>query len=193
MLAGWVTDKLGCKMKVMMVLITALGAISILWFVIITEKWLPFAPFLQQLVYIWCSAVIPATLVNAGVPLSLEITADSAYLVSEMTASSVMLWLYNVFSMLLLFCTQILPDPAIASFLVLGAFVLSVPLLQFSVSSTNQRMQIDSNNEDVPPQSPDSSTYISFVPDKTAAEDEPLSKSGSHHSLYGAIGASSHA
>ena len=62
---------------------------------------------------LWTCIILAATFVNAGVPLSLEITADSAYPVSEMTASSVMLWLYNGFTMILLFCTQLLPGRSI--------------------------------------------------------------------------------
>lgn len=185
MITGWVTDKLGGKMKMVMVFITTLCAIAMLWFVIITENWLPFHPFKQGPVEIWCCIVAAAMFVNAGVPLSLEITADSAYPVSEMTASCVMLWLYNVFSMLLLFCTQLLPDPAVASFLVLGAFVLSVPLLQFSVSSTNNRMLVDEEGRKYSPLQPDdgTSTYISFVP----PDHEEVKPLGNSPSLYGAI------
>ena len=64
----------------------------------------------------------------------------------------------------------------------LAAFFISIPLLQFSVSSTNNRLVIDSND---PP--PDDTTYISSVPNESETQEKSLINQAGSHTLYGAI------
>ena len=59
---------------------------------------------------VWTVCIILGILMNASVPLGMEMAADAGYPVSEGTSTSIVVWLFNLLSFILLFVLGYLPS-----------------------------------------------------------------------------------
>jgi len=61
-------------------------------------------------VQVWVVCTILGILMNASVPLGMEMAADAGYPVCEGTSTSIVVWLFNVLSFILLFVLGFFPS-----------------------------------------------------------------------------------
>ena len=61
-------------------------------------------------VQIWVVCTLLGILMNASVPVGMEMAADAGYPICEGTSTSIVVWLLNVLSFILLFVLGFLPS-----------------------------------------------------------------------------------
>jgi len=147
MTVGWLTDRLKGRMKQVYVVLLSLSAISFAYFVIMYGGWIKVDFFQLHDAQLWSVMVMLGITLNALVPLGMELSCDAAYPVSEGTSASVLVWGNNIFSFVFVLILNSTPNPIFANYVMLGFFILSVPIVVFGLSSRSQRLQLDLHNE----------------------------------------------
>ena len=64
---------------------------------------------------VWTVCIILGLLMNGSVPLGMEMAADAGYPICEGTSTSIVVWLFNILSFVLLFLLDFLKSKFIHS------------------------------------------------------------------------------
>nr|CAB3266291.1 disrupted in renal carcinoma protein 2 homolog [Phallusia mammillata] len=148
MVIGWLTDRLKGRMKLVLVILFTVCLLAFAYFVILANKWLKFPPFVAHEAEVWVVLVVLGIAMNAAVPLTMEMSADAAYPISEGTSASFVVWLMNVLSFVFLLGLNVSSNPLFANYILLACLVLAVPILAFGIKEVNQRLQLDKQVKD---------------------------------------------
>ncbi|EDQ87390.1 uncharacterized protein MONBRDRAFT_27200 [Monosiga brevicollis MX1] len=137
-----VADRLGGKMKLMLVVMNLLGGGFAIWFSLMCTHTLPFR---LDLAYI--SSIACGCLVNASMPLFFEIAVEVAYPISEATTTTMLTTMNNVFCLVFL----LMPDVphlgnAWVNWTLVGA-CLTAGLLMTGFRENYRRLTIDAGTK----------------------------------------------
>lgn len=142
MVIGWFADKFKGHMKIMITLLFIICFFAYLYYITMSQGWIELPFFEFSHVALWISCIVIGVVMNAAVPLGMELSADAAYPTSEAISSSVFVWLYNLLMFVLLLALQ-LSNPASANYLMLSFIGISIPLFLFCVTEHNNRLRLD--------------------------------------------------
>ncbi|XP_078661170.1 solute carrier family 49 member 4 homolog isoform X1 [Branchiostoma floridae x Branchiostoma belcheri] len=136
---SWLSDRCAGRMKTILFMLYVGAALSTAWLTLML--WHGVIPF--NTVSLYVSIILSGLFVNGAVPLFYEMAAEITYPIPEAVSSTVLIWSNCFFAGIFLLIPMI---PGVGTlwmtWCILGAFLLSLPLLMF-LRGNYQRLRVD--------------------------------------------------